>query len=43
MGRGNESLFAESGSHDQLVSFSLISNINKRIIEYESSHTENSA
>ena len=38
-----ESLFAVSGSHDQLVSFSSISIINKKNIEYESSLTENSA
>ena len=39
----NESLFAASWPHDQLVSFSSISIINKKIIEYESSHTENNA
>ena len=43
MGRGNESLFAASGLHDLLVSFSPISNIDKKIKEYVSSHTENSA
>ena len=39
----NEYLFAATGSHDQLVSLSLIAIINKKILEYESSHTENSA
>ena len=39
----NEIFFAASGSHDQLVIFSLISIINKKFIEYEPSHAGNSA
>ena len=35
----NESLFAASGSHDQLVSFSSIPIINKKMIEYMNHHT----
>ena len=41
--RRNESLFEASWSHAILVSFHPISNIDKKIIEYVSSHTENSA
>ena len=43
MGRVSESLFAAYVSHDQLASFSPVPNINKKIIEYESLLTENSA
>ena len=42
-GGGGESLYAASWSPGQLDSFSPISNIKKRIMQYELSHIENSA